>query len=140
MKIYDGKGLVAGRLAARTVKILLSGEEAIIANANDIVMSGSHAYHQGILRENRAMADKKDPEKTAKFPRIPHLLFKKIISGMLPKKSQRGRDALKRLKVYDGVPEGVDLGKAEKADDLAKPDLAKSTTLGKLCKSFGYKQ
>ena len=85
------------------------------------------------------MKDKRDPEKAMKYPRIPYLLFKKVVSGMLPKRSQRGRDALKRLKAHDGVPVGMDISTAEVYKPSIKTGLMKSTTLGKLCKSFGYK-
>ncbi|MEB3860287.1 MAG: 50S ribosomal protein L13, partial [Desulfurococcales archaeon] len=39
-----------------------------------------------------------------KRPRSPVRLFKHAVKGMLPKHNRRGREALKRLRAYVGVP------------------------------------
>jgi len=139
MIIYDAKNAVVGRLAAKVAKDLLNGEQVEVINASQLVLSGKPEYHKNMLQVHREMKDKKDPEKSEKFPRIPYMLFKKSVSGMLPKKSQRGRDALKRLKVHDEVPVGLDISKAQVHPNALKTDLTKSITLAELCKAFGYK-
>jgi len=139
MKIYDAKGAVFGRLAAKVAKDLLTGEEVQVINTAHSVLSGKPEYHKEKMTIHRGMIDKKDPEKVEKFPRVPYMLFKKSVSGMLPKKSQRGRDALKRLKAYDEVPEGIDVSNAEVHKNAMKEGFAKSMTLGDLCRAFGYK-
>jgi ribosomal protein uL13 len=139
MIIYDAKNAVVGRLAAKVAKDLLNGEEVEVINVSQMVLSGKPEYHKNQLQIHRAMVDKKDPQKVEKFPRIPYMLFKKSVSGMLPKKSQRGRDALKKLKAHDGVPIGVDVSKAQVYELAIKTDLTKSITLEDLCKAFGYK-
>ncbi|MFH1306432.1 MAG: 50S ribosomal protein L13 [Candidatus Micrarchaeota archaeon] len=139
MKIYDGKGIVAGRLAAKIVKSILVGEQVIVANARDLVLSGTLKFQTEKLKVRRSLKDKRNPENSVKYPRTPHLLFKKIVKGMLPKKTRRGREALKRLKVYNDVPSDVDMKNAVSDPALARKDLFKSTTMGKLCGAFGFK-
>lgn len=139
MKIYDAKGAIVGRMAAKVAKDLLSGEEVQVLNAAEMLYSGNPVYHKQRLRTKRGLIDKRNPENAEKFPRIPYMLFKKVVSGMLPKKSQRGRDALKRLKAHNGVPEGFDVSKAEVFKPALKLGLMKKITLEKLCVEFGYK-
>ncbi|MFH0927323.1 MAG: 50S ribosomal protein L13 [Candidatus Micrarchaeota archaeon] len=139
MKIYDAKGAVVGRMAAKVAKDLLSGEEVHVLNAAQMIFSGSPKYHKEKLTINRSLTDKRNPENAEKFPRVPYMLFKKAVGGMLPKKSQRGRDALKRLRAYDAIPAEIDASKAEVYAPAVKDSLQKSMTLGNLCKAFGYK-
>ena len=139
MKIYDAKGAIVGRMAAKVAKDIINGEEVQVINAAEMLYSGKPAYTKELLKIRRGLTDKKDPQKAMKYPRVPYLLFKKVVSDMLPKKSQRGRDALKRLKAHNGVPEGIDASKAEVHNSAVKTGLPKKITLGKLCAEFGYK-
>ena len=41
MKVIDSEGLILGRLATQTAKMLLEGEEVVILNAEKAVVSGS---------------------------------------------------------------------------------------------------
>ncbi|MFN3910118.1 MAG: 50S ribosomal protein L13 [Candidatus Anstonellaceae archaeon] len=137
MKIYNGKDQIAGRLASKIAKELLEGEEIIVINASSLVISGSQKSNIEKLKIRRSLTDKRNPEHNEKFPRVPYLLFKKMVRGMLPKKTSRSKLALKRLKVYDEVPIGIDASKSIDPK-LTKQSLFKSTTLKKICQAFGY--
>jgi ribosomal protein uL13 len=126
-------------MAAKIAKELLAGEEVHVINAAQMIFSGKPEYHKKRLTVKRGLTDKRNPENAEKFPRVPYMLFKRVVSGMLPKKSQRGRDALKRLRAYDAIPAGIDVSKAEVYSAAVKDSLAKSMTLGNLCRAFGYK-
>ena len=139
--VFNAKGQIAGRLAARIAKALLAGEEVAVIEVQDALLSGSLATHKDKMDRRRLQQDKRDPEKSPKFPRMPHLLFKRMVRGMLPKKSQRGRDALHRLRAYVGTPADIDAKSAISYKELGKSaTLAKKTTLGELCKAFGYSE
>ena len=138
MKIYDGNSLISGRLAAKVAKDLINGEEVAVINAQGIVLSGKPSANVDRMQRKRRLTDKRNPENAEKFPRVPYMLFKKTVRGMLPKKSQRGRDALKNLKVYNGAPAEIDASNALRPQDAQKKGLLKSMTLGNLCKAFGY--
>ncbi|MCG2895416.1 MAG: uL13 family ribosomal protein, partial [Vulcanisaeta sp.] len=46
-----------------------------------------------------------NPEKAGpKIPRKPDRILRRVIRGMLPRKSGRGREALRRVRVFMGVP------------------------------------
>ena len=137
MKVYDGKGQIAGRLASKIAKELFNGEEIVVINASEIIISGSYKTNIEKLAKRRRLTDKRNPEHNEKFPRVPYLLFKKMVRGMLPKKKSSSRLALKRLKVYDKVPTNID-GSNIINPNLAKPNMIKYITIGQLCKAFGY--
>lgn len=138
MKIYNAKGLIAGRLAAKIAKELLNGEEIAVVEIQDVVLSGTLADHKAKMQSRKSMIDKKDPEKSPKFPKVPRMLFKRMVRGMLPKNSSRGREALKKLKAYEGIPKTIKTEDAVIDKTLMKTDLRKKITLGRLCSAFGY--
>jgi len=137
MKVYDGKGQIAGRLASKIAKELLGGEEIVVVNAADLVISGSYKSNIEKLAKRRRLTDKRNPEHNEKFARVPYLLFKKMVRGMLPKKKTSSKLALKRLKVYDKIPNDIDSSNIINPN-LAKPTMIKYITMGQLCKAFGY--
>jgi ribosomal protein uL13 len=140
MKIYNAKGMVAGRLAAKIAKELLSGEDIVVIEIQDVILSGTLADHKAKMLSRKSMIDKKDPEKSPKFPKIPRMLFKRMVRGMLPKNSSRGREALKKLKAYEGTPKEINAQDAIVDKTLLKTELRKKITLGKLCSEFGYNE
>ena len=103
-----------------------------------ILVSGSLAYEVARLNSLKGQKSKQNPEHSPKYPRVPHMLFKRIVRGMLPKRNSRGRDALHRLRAYSGTSVTVDMSKAVRYADIAKKPH-KSTTLGAVCAAFSWK-
>ena len=137
MIVYNAKGHIAGRIAAKVAKSLLAGDEVAVLNTKDAILSGELQAAVDRMNARRKQQDKRDPEKSPKFPRVPYMMFKRMVRGMLPKKTQRGRDALHRLKAYDADAPGIDEKGAITVPSAMKK-LDKSTTLGALCEAFGY--
>ncbi|MEM1607024.1 MAG: 50S ribosomal protein L13 [Candidatus Bathyarchaeia archaeon] len=102
--IIDAKGLVLGRMASMIAKRLLNGEKIIVVNADGAVISGDK-YR--IIRQYHEYLQIGHPGKGPLHPRRPDRIVKRAIRGMLPYKQPRGREALKRLRVYVGVPEDL---------------------------------
>jgi large subunit ribosomal protein L13 len=100
--IIDAKGLILGRMASVVAKRLLNGEKIIIVNAENAVISGKRL---SVIREKHEFLQVGHPKKGPIHPRRPDNIVKKVIRGMLPYKTPRGREALKRLRVHIGVPE-----------------------------------
>lgn len=119
MIIYDAEGAIVGRLATVVAKRALQGEEVAIVNAEKAVISGDPLKTREKYYNRRQMTNKANPEQASKWPRRPDLLLKKIISGMLPKHSGRGKAAGERIKAYLGVPKGFE-GKAQKFEFTAQ--------------------
>ena len=70
-------------------------------NAADTVVTGSRKY---VLKRFLSRRDIGSVRKGPYYPRVPKAILKRSIGEMLPKKTTRGKEALRRCIVYDGVP------------------------------------
>ena len=102
MKIIDAENQVLGRLASSVVKDLLRGESIYIVNAEKAVVSGDPVYTLNVYRER---LQRGDPYKGPFFPRQADRILKRTVRGMLPYKKARGKEAFKRLRVFNSLPE-----------------------------------
>tara|TARA_Y100000310_G_scaffold159115_1_gene158617 strand:+ start:35057 stop:35479 length:423 start_codon:yes stop_codon:yes gene_type:complete len=140
MKIYNGKGMILGRLAAKVAKDALLGEEVKVVNCREIIVSGSKI--QTVKNEVAKRKRKGYPLKSAKFSRLPDRFVRRSIRGMLPWKQARGKEAYDKIMCYVNVPEelvGKDHLKVDGAG-VEKLPSRKFTTVGEICKSLGGKQ
>src|SRR3989338_6244877 len=115
MVVIDGTGLILGRAASQMAKKLLQGEEVHLINAEKLVLTGNPQSIIENYRVRRRLQNKGTPEHSPVWPKVPSLLVRRIIRGMLPWKSPRGKQAFKRLRVYISNPKGFD--KAESFED-----------------------
>jgi len=102
--ILDGDGAVLGRLASRTAKLLLAGEEVIVLNAEKIVITGAREFVKKKYLEKLPIGS---PQHGPYFPRRADMIVRRAIRGMLPYKKAKGLAAFRKLRVYKGVPEGL---------------------------------
>ncbi len=140
MRIYNGEGLIMGRLASQAAKDALIGEEVHIINCEKILISGR--------RDNTILwqQDKRErngyPLKSQHHSRMPERVVRRAIRGMLPWKINRGKIAFKRVMCHRGVPEALASEKPiiiETAKALKLPNL-KYISIGDLCRAVGGKQ
>jgi large subunit ribosomal protein L13 len=105
VKIIDASGILMGRMASYVAEELLKGEEVTIINAEECIISGDRQMVFGKYLERRQRSSIVNPARHGPFfPRGPTGIIKRAIRGMLPHKKAKGRDALKRLRIYIGVP------------------------------------
>ena len=100
--VVDASGAVLGRMASIVAKRLLKGEEIAIVNAEKAIILGDEQMVKQEYREKREIGTQR---KGPFFPRMPHMIVKRTIRGMLPYQQPKGREAMKRLKCYIGVPD-----------------------------------
>ena len=103
--IIDASNLILGRVASFAAKQALQGEEVVVFNAENAVISGTKAniVEEAMRRlKTRTLAAQ---YKAPTHPRRPDTYVRRVIRGMLPRKKPKGRTALKRVRVYIGVPE-----------------------------------
>ncbi len=136
VKIVDGSNAVFGRLASQVAKMLLNGEKVVLINAEKILITGNGKEIVEKFKTRRSLQHKATPEYSPKWPRVPHLLVKRMIRGMLPYKKARGRQAFKNLRVYSGKPEGLE-GEEIQLPEVVKP-IKKGITVAELCKQLGW--
>ncbi|MCS7120496.1 MAG: 50S ribosomal protein L13 [Nitrososphaerota archaeon] len=135
--VIDAKGLILGRMASIVAKRLLAGEKIVIVNAEKALISGKKA---SIIEESMKFLEVGHYRKGPIHPRRPDTIVKKVIRGMLPRKKPRGIQALKRLRVFIGVPrefENVERETISEADagKLKCPYI----TVSQLSQSIGWK-
>ncbi|MFN3478596.1 MAG: 50S ribosomal protein L13 [bacterium] len=134
--IVDATDTIFGRAASRISKVLLKGEEVIIINAEKFILNGNPNYILEKFKMRRSWRNKANPEKSPHYPRVPHLLVKRMIRGMLPIYKFTGRQAFRKLKVYTGNPNNLEGVRFEdlKIKDKGKPHIY----IFELCKKLGW--
>ena len=103
IKIIDGKNAVLGRLASYAAKEALKGEDIIILNCEDIIITGNkkNIEEKFEIRRSRVGHSQKGPRHSKSSEKI----VKRAIRGMLPDHREgRGKIAFKKIKCYVGVP------------------------------------
>ncbi len=103
MKIIDGTNAVLGRLASFAAKQALMGEEIVIVNCEKVLITGNRANIIENFREKKEKIG--SGQKGPKHSRLAHMIVKRAIRGMLSHRHTRGKEALERIMVYEGVPE-----------------------------------
>lgn len=132
--IIDGKGAVLGRMASYAAKAANEGEEVIVVNAGEIVMTGNK---NAVVKD---FADRLQRGTSSKGPfvnRTVEGLVRRAIRGMIKKQIAQGRDAFKRVKVFDGVPEqyqGRELAQLAKLPESSTVHRIKISELSRILK------
>ena len=132
MPVIDGKNAILGRLASRAAKQLLNGESISIVNAEKIIITGSP---QSIKEKYLARRRRGSAHHGPYYPTRPDLIVRRTVRGMLPYKTNRGRNAFKRLRVYVGIPEGT--ANAEKMEASIKSNYI---TVGEVANALGWRE
>jgi large subunit ribosomal protein L13 len=101
VSIINADGMILGRLSSILATRLLAGEEIAVVNAEKAIISGTRAR---VLSHYRRKRERGSREGGPFFPRRPDHIMKRTVRGMVPYRRERGDDALKRLRVYVGVP------------------------------------
>jgi len=137
--VINAEGLLLGRMASMVAKRLLNGEDIAIINAEKTIISGRQ---KEIMEKYDQKRKRGSTEFGPYYPRRPDHILKRTIRGMLPYRTSRGEDALRRVKVYVGVPGelyGTDaeiLADAHMDNKLNNP---RYTTLGAVSTFLGAK-
>lgn len=134
VKIVDGKNAVLGRLASITARKLLEGEEVSIVNAEGVIITGdpTQIRHKYIARRQRG-----SPQHGPFFPTEPNTIVRRTVRSMLPYKTAKGRNAFKKLRVYTGVPAGLENEDKEKvANKHVKSDFI---SVGDVARTLGWR-
>ena len=102
--IIDGNGAVFGRICSFTAKKALEGNEVIIVNSEKTIMTGNKK--DTIAKYSSIRKKGGHSQKGPKLSNVPHRILKRAIRGMLPDhRKGQGKETLKRIKCYDGMPE-----------------------------------
>ncbi len=102
--IIDATDTILGRMASVVAKKALQGEEVTIINAEKAVISGSR---ESVFMKYKFKSEVGDQIKGPFMSRMADRLVRRVIRGMLPWHSPRGRAAFRKVNVFIGNPENV---------------------------------
>ena len=132
----DATDRIAGRLSSKVAKLLLKGEEVMIFNAEKSVISGPPEYSFRLFKER---VERGDPYHGPFYPKKADRMLKRMVRGMIPYKKPKGRDAFKRLKVFNSVPEEFKDVKFADIEGTVNQHRYKFVTLGDVSRKVGGK-
>jgi large subunit ribosomal protein L13 len=136
--IIDATDLILGRLASFAAKRALRGEEVVVFNVENAVISGTKAniVEEAMRRlKTRTLAAQ---YKAPTHPRRPDTYVRRVIRGMMPRKKAKGRNALRRVRVFMGVPEEYQGKSTVKIPDADASKLrCQYITVGELSEEIG---
>jgi large subunit ribosomal protein L13 len=134
--VIDASGLILGRMASVVAKRLLQNEPIIIVNAEKATLSGKRLSR---VNDAKTFLEIGHPGKGPFHPRRPDQLVRRTVRGMLPHRQPRGANALRRLKVFIGVPHGL---RTAQMQTIPAAHVAKLKcpyiTIETLAKQIGY--
>ena len=142
--VIDGRGHLVGRLASKVAKEILRGQRVVVVRCEAMNLSGSQfrnniKYHEFLNKSNNT-----NPRRNFKHYKSPSRMFWRSLRGMLPHKSPRGKAALDRLKVFEGIPFPYDHKKRMVVPEALKVLRMKShrnsCVLGDLAAQNGWKK
>ena len=112
--IIDGKNAVLGRLASYVAKQALKGEEIVILNCGEVIITGNKKNIKEGFKTKRSRFG--HSQKGPKHHKTSEKIVKRTIRGMLPNhRFGRGSTAFKKIKCYLGVPKEFEQVKTIKA-------------------------
>ncbi len=101
----DATNQIAGRLASRLAKLLLSGKRVFVVNADKALLSGARNAVIAEWMTRLEIASRVNPIYGPIHPRRPDNILRRMVRGMVPRKKSKGVTAMKRLRVFIGVPD-----------------------------------
>ena len=138
MKVYDATGKVLGRLATVVAKQAIKGEHVHVINCEKAIIVGNPEF---IKSKYKQRIDRGDPHHGPFFPKTPTGIVKRAIRGMIDYKKPLGKKALKRVKVWTGLPENLKNVKVEDVNIKGVNQIkSKYITIGDLSVALGAKK
>lgn len=138
--VVDASGMIAGRLASLLAKRLLRGEKIVVVNAEKAVLSGKRKSKVREIKEFWEVVGRANPFRGPRHPHSPSGFLRDMVWGMLPRDRPRGREAFRRLKVYEGIPENFSGLAPEGFPEASAEKLRYGyVSLAEICRELGWR-
>ncbi len=135
----DATDQIAGRLCSKVAKLILLGKRVTVVNADRALISGARNSVIRQWMERLEISSRVNPIYGPIHPRRPDTILRRMVRGMVPRRKPKGAAAMKRLRIYIGVPEEM------KAMSFARFEDAQATrpipvyiTVKELSKNLGW--
>ena len=121
--VVDATNHVAGRLCSYVAKMILKGDKVVILNAEKAMLSGDRYSTIRQWHEYLEIGSIVNPVHGPFHARRPDRIITRMVRGMVPKRKPKGISAMKRLRVYIGVPKNYEGVKGKEFEDakIRKP-------------------
>jgi large subunit ribosomal protein L13 len=136
--VINAENKILGRLSSLVAKRLLLGDKINIINAEKSIITGSRKSILNKYKKRLQIRTATAPWKGPLHPRMPDRLLRRIIRGMLPWDTPRGRAAYKRLKVYIGTPNHLEEASLDSFPKIECKTMRKKVYLSEICKEIGW--
>ena len=142
--VIDAKNHLVGRLASIVAKEILNGQRVVCVRCEDLNISGSFYRNKLKFLDKLRKRTNTNPAHGPFHFRAPGRIFYRVVRGMVPHKTHRGKCAMERLKCFEGIPEPYN-----KMKRMVVPDAFRITrlkpgrrfcVLGRLSHEIGWKQ
>ncbi|CAE1330458.1 RP-L13Ae [Acanthosepion pharaonis] len=102
--LIDARGHLLGRLSSIVAKCLLQGQRVVVVRCEGINISGH--FHRNKMKYLDYLRKRcnVNPARGPFHFRAPSKMFFRTVRGMLPHNNKRGKEALGRLKAFEGIP------------------------------------
>jgi len=132
-----------GRLASTVAKQLLQGQHVVVVRTEGICLSGGMVRRKQRWDYYRKKRMNTNPKKGPYHFTQPSRMFWRVVRGMLPHKTTRGKAAFERLKCFEGIPAPYDKVKRAVVPEALKiarlNEGRRFCVLGDLCSQIGWK-
>ena len=137
----DATNQIAGRLSSRVAKLLISGKRVMVVNAEKALISGSRNSVVTEWKERLELSSRVNPIYGPIHPRRPDNILRRMVRGMVPRKKSKGASAMKRLRVYVGLPLEIRAEKLNRFEDTSATRPASAyVTMLELSNSLGWSE
>jgi large subunit ribosomal protein L13 len=133
--VVDARDCILGRVSSKVAQRVLDGETVAVVNAERAVITGNEEATMETYHTRAELGSDSGPY----YPKRPDRIFKRAIRGMLPYKTEDGREAFANVRVYVGNPYERDDVESVVLDGTSLDRLSniKFTTLGEISESLG---
>ena len=137
--VVDATNHIAGRLCSYVAKMLLKGDKVVVLNAEKAMLSGERYSTIRQWHEYLEIGSIVNPIHGPFHARRPDTIITRMVRGMVPKRRPKGISAMKRLRVYIGVPKNYEGVKGKEFEDakIRKP-VSYYTSIHDLAKLIGW--
>ncbi|ESS06018.1 MAG: LSU ribosomal protein L13P [uncultured archaeon A07HB70] len=130
--VVDARDCILGRVASEVATRAIAGDAVAVVNAERAVITGNEESTMSVYRKRADIGSDSGPY----YPKRPDGIMKRAVRGMVPYKTDRGREAFENVRVYVGNPFDGE-GTVVEGTSLDRLSNINFTSLGEVSEQLG---
>ncbi len=130
--VVDARDCILGRVASEVATRAIAGDRVAVVNAERAVITGNEESTMSVYRKRAEIGSDSGPY----YPKRPDGIMKRAVRGMVPYKTDRGREAFENVRVYVGNPFDAE-GTVVEGTSLDRLSNINFTSLGEVSEQLG---